>query len=34
MIMMSSAWGMGFLIAGEVGGVLVLFRGFVSTQVL
>jgi hypothetical protein len=29
-----STWGMYFLIAGEIGGVLVLFWGFVSTQVL
>jgi hypothetical protein len=29
-----STWGMALLIAGEIGGVLVLFWGFVSTQVL
>ncbi len=29
-----STWGMALLIAGEVGGILVLFWGFVSTQVL
>jgi hypothetical protein len=29
-----TTWGMAFLIAGEIGGVLVLFWGFVSTQVL
>jgi hypothetical protein len=29
-----TTWGMAILIAGEVGGVLVLFWGFVSTQVL
>jgi hypothetical protein len=29
-----STWGMALLIAGEIGGVLVLFRGFVSTEVL
>ena len=29
-----SSWGMALLIAGEIGGVLVLFWGFVSTQVL
>jgi hypothetical protein len=29
-----STWGMALLIVGEIGGVLVLFWGFVSTQVL
>ena len=29
-----STWGMALLIAGEMGGVLVLFWGFVSTEVL
>jgi hypothetical protein len=29
-----STWGMALLIAGEMGGVLVLFWGFVKTQVL
>jgi hypothetical protein len=29
-----STWGMALLIAGEIGGVLVLFWGFVSTEVL
>lgn len=29
-----TTWGMAILIAGEIGGVLVLFWGFVSTQVL
>jgi succinate dehydrogenase hydrophobic anchor subunit len=29
-----TTWGMALLIAGEIGGVLVLFWGFVSTQVL
>lgn len=29
-----STWGMALLIAGEIGGVAVLFWGFVSTQVL
>jgi len=31
---MSSTCGMALLIAGEIGGVLVPFWGFVSTQVL
>jgi hypothetical protein len=30
----ASTWGMALLIAGEIGGVLILFWGFVSTQVL
>jgi hypothetical protein len=29
-----TTWGMAILIGGEIGGVLVLFWGFVSTQVL
>jgi len=29
-----TTWGMALLIAGEIGGVLVLFWGFLSTQVL
>lgn len=29
-----STWGMALLIAGEIGGILVLFWGFLSTQVL
>jgi hypothetical protein len=29
-----STWGMALLIAGEIGGILVLFWGFLSTEVL